>query len=95
MVFFPAIGADGTIYFGSWDDYFYALNPDGTLKWRFRAENAIDSSPAIDTDGTIYFGSWDWYFYALHSSSLGVANSPWPMFRHDPQRTGRVSGSRR
>jgi len=90
-----AIGTDGTIYFGTEDGAFYALNPDGTLKWRFRAENAIDSSPAIDTDGTIYFGSWDWYFYALHSSSLGIANSPWPMFRHDPQRTGRVSGSRR
>lgn len=87
-----AIGTDGTIYFGTDKGTFYAFNPDGTLKWRFQAENAITSSPAIGTDGTIYFGSWDHYFYALHSSSFGVANSPWPMFRHDPQRTGRASG---
>ena len=31
----PAIGADGTIYFGSGDTYFYAINLDGSLKWRF------------------------------------------------------------
>ena len=29
----PAIGADGTIYVGSQGGLFYALNPDGTLKW--------------------------------------------------------------
>ncbi len=34
----PAIGDDGTIYFGSDDNYFYALNPDGTLKWKFAAQ---------------------------------------------------------
>jgi outer membrane protein assembly factor BamB len=90
-----AIGTDGTIYFGTQDGAFYALNPDGTMKWRFQTRISVQSSPAIGADGTIYFGSWDWYFYALHSSSLGIANSPWPMFRHDPQRTGRVSGSRR
>ena len=26
----PAIGADGTIYVGSYDSKFYAINPDGT-----------------------------------------------------------------
>jgi outer membrane protein assembly factor BamB len=33
------VGADGTVYFGGvdniFDSYFYALNPDGTLKWRY------------------------------------------------------------
>ncbi len=28
----PAIGADGTIYVGSWGHYLYAINPDGTLE---------------------------------------------------------------
>jgi outer membrane protein assembly factor BamB len=75
---------------------FQATQPaPGTLKWRFKTGGAVVSSPAIDANGTIYFGSNDLYLYALNSSSLGVANSPWPMFRHDPQRTGRASGSRR
>ena len=30
----PAIGTDGTIYVGSWDNYLYALDPDGTEKWK-------------------------------------------------------------
>ncbi|MEO0095948.1 MAG: PQQ-binding-like beta-propeller repeat protein [candidate division WOR-3 bacterium] len=32
----PAIGSDGTIYFGCNDYNFYALNPDGSLKWSLR-----------------------------------------------------------
>lgn len=60
----PAIGPDGTIYFGS--DGFYALNPDGTLKWKFETGSDVWSSPAIGPDGTIYFGSWDNYLYALN-----------------------------
>ena len=91
----PAIGTDGTIYVGSEFGVLYAINPDGTLKWRFKTGNAVTSSPAIGADGTIYFGSWDYYFYALYSNSLGPANSSWPMFHHDLQRTGRVSGSDR
>jgi outer membrane protein assembly factor BamB len=31
----PAIGPDGTIYFGVFKDHFLALNPDGTVKWEF------------------------------------------------------------
>jgi outer membrane protein assembly factor BamB len=61
----PAIGSDGTIYFGSLNDTLYALNPNGTLKWSYSTNGDIYSSPAIGTDGTIYFGSYDSYFYAL------------------------------
>src|ERR1700722_8718336 len=43
----PAIGADGTIYSGC-DQFLYAVNPDGTLKWKFALGNLIQSSsPAI------------------------------------------------
>jgi outer membrane protein assembly factor BamB len=31
----PAIGADGTIYVGSWDYNLYAVKPDGSEKWKF------------------------------------------------------------
>ena len=60
------IGNDGTIYFGDFDNYLYALKPDGTLKWRYRTGNWIWSSPAIAEDGTIYVGSWDTKLYAIN-----------------------------
>lgn len=62
----PAIGADGTVYVGSTDDYLYAIDPmDGTKKWSFATGAAIYSSPAIGADGTIYVGSDDYLLYAI------------------------------
>jgi len=93
----PAIGADGTIYFGSDDHYFYALNVDGSLKWKFFADARIVSSPAIESDGTIIFGTYTEdvqatnYIFALNSDSGGLAQTPWPMFRHDVMRTGQAT----
>ncbi|MEM2175649.1 MAG: PQQ-binding-like beta-propeller repeat protein, partial [Candidatus Micrarchaeia archaeon] len=62
----PAIGKDGTIYVGSWDNYLYAINPDGSLKWKFKTGDNVRSSPAIGKDGTIYVGSYDNYLYAIN-----------------------------
>ncbi len=61
----PAIGPDGTIYVGSSDSSLYAVNPDGTLKWRNRTGGRIRSSPAVAADGTVYVGSDDKYLYAV------------------------------
>ncbi len=81
----PAIGSDGTIYFGSYDKYLYAVNPDGSLKWNYETGGGVDSSPAIRADGTIYFGSRDNYLYALdtdgsrkwrYATGNSVASSP-------------------
>jgi len=90
----PAIGADGTIYI-CLDNYygtsgpFYAINPDGTEKWHFNETVWGSSSPVIDADGIIYFTS-GYSLYALHSESGGLADSPWPKYRHDNQNTGNV-----
>ena len=84
----PAIGLDGTIYVGLDNYCLHAINPDGILKWRYQTGGIVASSPAIVPDGTIYVGSADHYLYALNSSSLGLANSPWPMFYHDVKHTG-------
>jgi outer membrane protein assembly factor BamB len=62
----PAIAADGTVYFGSFDDYVYAVNPDGTLKWKYATGGGLNSSPAIGEDGTVYIGGRDNYVYALN-----------------------------
>lgn len=62
----PAIGPDGTIYVGSQDNYLYAVNGDGTLKWRFPTGDVVRSSPAIAADGTIYIGSYDNRLYAVN-----------------------------
>ena len=59
------LAGDGTIYFGSSDHHLQAVNPDGTLKWRFAATMPVNSTPAVGTDGTIYVGSDDWFIYAV------------------------------
>ena len=63
----PALGADGTIYFGADDNKFYALNPNGTKKWAFSAGNYFESSPAIAKDGTIYAGCLNGQLFALNA----------------------------
>src|ERR1700679_42388 len=62
----PAIADDGTIYLGSRNREFYAVTPEGKLKWVFPTGGWVDSSPAIAADGTFYFGSHDKTFYALN-----------------------------
>ncbi len=62
----PAVGADGTIYVGSWDFNVYAVNPDGTQKWAFQTGGMMYSTPAVGADGTIYVGSDDYNLYAIN-----------------------------
>jgi len=63
----PAISYDGTIYVGS-SDYLYAINPDGSEKWRYWLIGAVDyHSPAIGPDGTIYMTTMSYpTVYALN-----------------------------
>jgi PKD repeat protein len=62
----PVIGADGTIYVGSYDCKVYAINPDGTLKWTYATGGSIYGSVTIGADGTIYVGSGDHKVYAIN-----------------------------
>lgn len=91
-----AISADGTIYFGDVVDTFYALDLNGTEKWRFQEKGSgYAASPAIAKDGTIYIGREDGKVIAFSSKeddfilTVQLANSPWPMHRGNPQHTGR------
>ena len=61
-----------------------------TVLWEFETEALVNSSPAIGPDGTVYVGSDDNKIYAIKTDSKGPAESPWPMFGQNAQRTGRV-----
>ena len=66
----PAIGSDGTVYVGSYDNKVYALNgATGVKKWEFLTGEYVLSSPAIGSDGTVYVGSWDKKMYALNGAT--------------------------
>src|SRR5690606_3140360 len=60
-----AVGADGTVYFGSTDTRIFALNPDGTEKWSVFAEMPVRGSPAVGKNGWVYVGAMDYHLYAL------------------------------
>lgn len=57
----PAVDADGNIVFGSQENKFFCLYPNGTENWIETANSAkglVVSSPAIDDEGNIYFGHY-------------------------------------
>ncbi len=60
----PAI-ANGIIYFGSTDGYFYAIDAkNGEEKWKFKTNGAVSSSPSIGNN-TVWFSSRDGYLYSV------------------------------
>lgn len=66
----PALGDDGTIYVGSESKRLLAINPDGSLKWRFpdtliSTADWFDASPTIAGDGTVYAPNFDGSLYAV------------------------------
>jgi parallel beta-helix repeat protein len=72
----------GTIYFGSYDGYLYAIDAySGTLKFRFDAEDIIDSSPAVYED-SVYFASWNNNVYCIDKNS-GELNWVYTMQRSE------------
>src|SRR5262249_25094226 len=51
----PAVGVDGTIYFGADDGRLYALDPNGSPRGVLSLGSApVRSGPVIGPDGTIY-----------------------------------------
>ena len=64
----PAV-VDGVVYFGSVDNYLYAVDAaTGTLRWQYETGDHVTSSPAV-IDGVVYVGSWDGYVYAVDTTS--------------------------
>jgi len=73
--FNPVVGPDGTVYVVSRkeiennSDLFFlsAVNPNGSLKWKYQIDGSVSSLPAIASDGTIYVGLNEGYLYAVKS----------------------------
>lgn len=72
----PAVGSDGTIYFGagsdeSHDNAVYAVTSSGAKKWSAATSGTgvIGGSPAIASDGTVYVAASDKILYAFNGSS--------------------------
>lgn len=75
----PALGEDGTIYFGTnsylgfsgdTTNYFYAAYPDGTLRWTFYTGDTYSTHPGflVGSDSTIYFCSSAGFVFAVDLS---------------------------
>ncbi len=77
------------------------INTDGIKKWEYPLElpsHIIEISElnlTIDRNGVIYictslgFTQITGVLYAVTTGCGGLADTPWPMYRHDPQHTGR------
>ena len=52
----PAIGDDGTLYFGSDDRHIYALTRDGALRWSADLEGYVRAPVAVHADGSVIAG---------------------------------------
>jgi outer membrane protein assembly factor BamB len=84
-----AVGEDKTAYIVG-GDFLYAvsdLENRGDLSWRTKLPGGSYSSPLLTRDGYLYLSCLGGTFICYRASS-GPANSPWPMFRGNGQRTG-------
>ena len=74
----PAVGADGTVFYGTYDKRVVAIRPPapggggggGALAWSFPVGNIIDASPAVGADGTVYVADHDSTLWAVRAGAL-------------------------
>ena len=66
-------GSDGTVYIGSNNGTFYAINPNGTILWTYNI-GSMSSTPAISANGTIYVQTQSGTLYALTSEGSYLWN---------------------
>ncbi len=81
----PIVSADETVYIGSADRHFYALNKDGSKRWDFATGEIIDSSGLLDDKGLIYIPSGDGHLYARKAAT---GDEVWTFAADDPKTTG-------
>ena len=79
----PLIGGDGTVYVGSADTNFYAIRPDGRLRWRLGTGGIIDASGVLSAfdprlgSAPLTFGSGDDRLYHVTTPAHGKPRVLW------------------
>jgi outer membrane protein assembly factor BamB len=63
----PLIADDGTILIGCSNEFVYALNPSGAVKWRDSIGSSVNATGALGSNGTSYFQTEDSMVIALRS----------------------------
>jgi outer membrane protein assembly factor BamB len=67
MISGSAVADNGMVYFGSYDQYIYALNATtGDFVWKFQTGYRVSSTPAV-VGSTLYTGSDDGNVYAVNA----------------------------
>ena len=96
----PVVGTSGNIYFACGSNLM-AVSEDGRLFWfKDFSEDTVkvieDISPDISglllTDNRLIVTSCNGKIYSLYVED-SPDDGPWPMFQHDPRRTGAVGTS--
>jgi outer membrane protein assembly factor BamB len=59
------VDADGNLYFGAHDGFFYALDPQGELRWVRQLGGAVDASPILLESGVLLVGADDGVLYGI------------------------------
>jgi outer membrane protein assembly factor BamB len=90
----PALGNDGTLFFGHEAQRLYAVSAEGGgLRYAVRTETITQivwSSPVITSTGTLLISDVTGRVYAITTESGGLqAAAPWPRFRGGNQSAGR------
>jgi outer membrane protein assembly factor BamB len=71
----PVIGQDGTVYDTIGEDALFAVNPNGSLRWKFNFAHDWEmsfASPAIDQNGVIYLGVEGYWDNANYSNVYAI-----------------------
>lgn len=63
----PVVDRDGNIYFGTDDDYVYAIDRHGDMRWIYQSGGNVDADPVLAADGVMIVGSDDHLVHALRA----------------------------
>lgn len=81
----PVIDGEGSVYVGSADRSFYALDAEGAVRWTWQADEIIDSSALLDDQGRVIFGAGDGHLRALDREDGSLL---WDFEADDPSVNG-------
>lgn len=85
----PAVLANGDVVTSGTDTTLTTFKPDGDWLWRYPLGGSSRSSPLVASDGTVFGASLHLELHAVRNG-VPLAATSWPMFRANPQHTGRV-----